>query len=210
MYNRWRSMGKSVQVQRGRGKVEWVDGKQRCSWANPRNPCYVRYHDEEWGLPVHGDQKLFEMLILECFQAGLSWECVLNKREQFRRALDEFDPNCICNYGEEKIRELMEDPGIIRNQRKIRAAVRNAAVFQQIRREWGSFSDYLWHWSGGKVLREVGKSSSPLSEAVSQDLKKRGMSFVGTTVVYAYLQAVGVIDSHEPGCFLAKDRAGVP
>ena len=184
--------------------MEWQDGKQRCSWANPRNPRYLHYHDKEWGVPVHEDARLFEMLILECFQAGLSWECVLNKREQFRRAMDGFDLDLICSYGEEKIQALMDDPGIIRNQRKIRAAVRNAAVFRQLQAEWGSFSNYLWHWSGGEVIREVGATRSPLSDAISKDLKERGMAFVGTTVVYAYLQAVGVISAHEPGCFLAE------
>lgn len=182
--------------------MEWADGKMRCGWANPKNERYVRYHDEEWGVPVHNDHKLFEMLVLECFQAGLSWECVLNKQEAFRRAFDNFDLEKVCAYGEEKLAALQSDPDIIRNRLKIRAAVTNARVFREIQREHGSFSDYLWSWTGGKVLYEKGLANSPLSDRVSKDLKKRGMKFVGTTVVYAYLQAVGVIYSHDEGCFL--------
>lgn len=182
--------------------MEWADGKTRCGWANPKNERYVRYHDEEWGVPVHDDHKLFEMLVLECFQAGLSWECVLNKQEAFRRAFDNFDLERVCAYGEEKLAALQSDPDIIRNRLKIRAAVTNARVFREIQREHGSFSDYLWGWTGGKVLYEKGLANSPLSDRVSKDLKKRGMKFVGTTVVYAYLQAVGVIYSHDEGCFL--------
>lgn len=182
--------------------MEWADGKTRCGWANPKNERYVRYHDEEWGVPVHDDHKLFEMLVLECFQAGLSWECVLNKQEAFRRAFDNFDLERVCAYGEEKLAALQSDPDIIRNRLKIRAAVTNARVFREIQREHGSFSDYLWGWTGGKVLYEKGLANSPLSDRVSRDLKKRGMKFVGTTVAYAYLQAVGVIYSHDEGCFL--------
>lgn len=182
----------------------WPDGKCRCHWANPKNEAYIRYHDEEWGVPVHEDGKLFEMLLLETFQTGLSWECVLNKREAFRRAFDGFDPEKIAAYPQEKIEELAADPGIIRNRAKIRAAVNNAGVFLEIRREWGSFSRYLWHWTDGKLIHETGKTVSPLSDAVSADLKKRGMKFTGSTMVYSYLQAVGVIESHEKGCFLAE------
>ena len=184
--------------------MAWQDHKTRCFWANPRNPAYIRYHDEEWGVPVHDDRKLFEMLILESFQAGLSWECVLNKREAFRRAFDGFDLERVCAYGEEKLQSLMEDAGIIRNQRKIRAAVDNARIFRTIRQEWGSFDAYLWHWTDGAVVYETGETRSELSDGISRDLKRRGMRFVGTTIIYAYLQAVGVIFSHEPGCFLAR------
>lgn len=184
--------------------MEWMDGKTRCVWANPKNAAYVRYHDEEWGVPVHEDGKLFEMLLLESFQAGLSWECVLNKREAFRAAFDGFDPEIISRYGEEEENRLWQDPGIIRNRRKIRAAIRNAGVFLEIRQEYGSFDAYLWHWTDGKVLYERGNTRSELSDRVSEDLKKRGMSFVGTTIIYAYLQAVGVIYSHEEGCFLGQ------
>ena len=191
--------------------MKWADGKMRCGWANPKNERYVRYHDEEWGVPVHDDHKLFEMLVLECFRAGLSWECVLNKQKAFRRAFDGFDLEKVCAYGEEKLDALQSAPDIIRNRLKIRAAVTNARVFREIQREHGSFSDYLWSWTDGKVLYEKGLANSPLSDRVSRDLKKRGMKFVGTTVIYAYLQAVGVIYSHDEGCFLehpetAKER----
>lgn len=181
----------------------WSDGKTRCPWANPQNPLYIRYHDEEWGVPVHDDQKLFEMLILEGFQAGLSWECVLNKREYFRLVFDGFDPQKVAQYGPEKIEQLCQDKGIIRNRRKIQAAVRNAQTFLDIQKEFGSFDRYLWDFAGGAPIRECGLTSSPLSDALSRDLKKRGMSFVGTTILYSYLQAVGVIFSHEKPCFLA-------
>lgn len=184
--------------------MEWNDHKTRCSWANPKNPLYIAYHDSEWGIPVHDDQKLFEMLLLESFQAGLSWECVLNKREAFREAFDRFDPAKVCAYDEEKLLSLQQNPGIIRNRRKLQAAVQNARIFREIQREFGSFSSYLWGWSGGEIIYEQDRTSSELSDAISQDLKKRGMTFVGTTILYAYLQAVGVIYSHEPGCFLER------
>ncbi len=184
--------------------MEWLDGKKRCKWANPKNDRYVRYHDEEWGVPVHDDGKLFEMLILECFQAGLSWECVLNKRDAFRDAFDGFDLDKVCAYDDEKIEELISNPKIIRNRLKIQAAVTNARVFREIRRQYGSFSNYLWPWTDGSVIYETGQASSCLSDKISADLKKRGMKFVGTTVIYAYLQAVGVIYSHDDGCFLCR------
>lgn len=184
--------------------MEWTDGKTRCFWANPKNMRYIRYHDEIWGVPVYDDQKLFEMLILECFQAGLTWECVLNKQEAFREAFDNFDPEKICAYDEEKLESLRQNPGIIRNRLKIRAAVVNAGVFREIQKEYKSFSNYLKHWSGGKVIYETGLASSPLSDRISRDLKKRGMKFVGTTIIYAYLQAIGVIYSHEKECFLCR------
>lgn len=182
--------------------MEWKDGRPRCRWANPDNPRYLAYHDREWGVPVHDDRQLFEMLILEGFQAGLSWECVLNKREAFRRAFDGFDWQKVAAYDAETCAALAQDAAIIRNRRKIAAAVENARVFGVIRREFGSFDAYLWHWTGGKTLREWDKTTSPLSDAISADLRRRGMKFVGSTIVYAYLQAVGVIWSHEPGCFL--------
>ncbi|MDE7019215.1 MAG: DNA-3-methyladenine glycosylase I [Lachnospiraceae bacterium] len=184
-------------------EIEWKDGKRRCRWANPENDAYVRYHDEEWGVPVYDDHKLFEMLILESFQAGLSWECVLNKQEAFRQAFDGFDLEKVCAYDAEKMEELRQNTGIIRNRLKIRAAVNNAQIFRKIQEEYGSFSAYLWHWTDGKIIYEQDLASSPLSDAVSKDLKKRGMTFVGTVIIYAYLQAVGVINSHEDGCFLA-------
>ena len=190
--------------------MEWKDGKMRCRWANPGNALYLHYHDEEWGVPVYGDHKLFEMLILECFQAGLSWECVLNKQEAFRDAFDGFDLDKVCAYDEEKLSELGQNPGIIRNRLKIRAAVNNAQIFRKIQEEYGSFSTYLWHFTDGKEIYEKDAVRSPLSDQVSKDLRRRGMKFVGTVIIYAYLQAVGVIYSHEEGCFLEhreNDRA---
>ena len=184
--------------------MEWQDGKIRCWWANPKNERYIHYHDKEWGVPVHDDGRLFEMLVLEGFQAGLSWECVLNKREAFRLAFDEFDLEKVCGYQEDDVERLMKNPDIIRNRRKIQAAVKNAGVFREIQREFQSFSNYLWHWTEGKVVHKKGKTCSELSDKISKDLKKRGMNFVGTTIIYAYLQAVGVVYSHEAGCFLEK------
>lgn len=183
--------------------MNWSDGKERCQWANPKNERYVRYHDEEWGVPTQDDHKLFEMLVLECFQAGLSWECILNKREGFRRAFDNFDVEKVCAYGEEKIAALQQDPNIVRNRLKIQAAVNNAGIFLNIQKEWGSFANYLWHWTDYKTVYETKLTHSPLSDTISKDLKKRGMKFVGTVVVYAYLQSVGVIHSHDEECFLA-------
>ena len=180
----------------------WADGKERCAWANPNNPTYIAYHDDEWGVPVHDDHALFEMLVLECFQAGLSWECVLNKRAAFREAFCGFDLDAVCMFDQGKIDELLQDSRLIRNKLKMQAAVNNARVFKAIADEFGSFSNYLWGWTHGETLREAGLASSPLSDAISKDLKKRGMKFTGTTVVYAYLQAVGIINSHEEGCFL--------
>ena len=182
--------------------MEWEDGKVRCGWANPKNEAYLRYHDEEWGVPVHDDRKLLEMLVLEGFQAGLSWECVLNKREAFRQAFDDFDLEKVCGYDEARLEKLKDNPEIIRNKRKIQAVAGNAKVFREIQKEFGSFDHYLWHWTEGKVIYEKGVSSSALSDRISADLKRRGMKFVGTTIIYAYLQAVGVIYSHEEGCFL--------
>ena len=184
--------------------MEWKDKKIRCWWANPKNETYIHYHDKEWGVPVYDDRLLFDMLVLEGFQAGLSWECVLNKREEFRLAFDNFDLEMVCGYQEDDVERLMKNPGIIRNRRKIQAAVKNAWVFREIQREFQSFSNYLWQWTGGEVIYEKGKTCSELSDKVSKDLKKRGMKFVGTTIIYAYLQAVGVIYSHETGCFLEK------
>ena len=178
--------------------------KKRCKWCNLKNPLYVRYHDEEWGVPTYDDGELFELLVLESFQAGLSWETILNKRVHFRKAFDSFDPQKICEYGPEKVEELMMDKGIVRNRRKIEAAIRNARIFLDIQAEWGTFSDYMWHFSGGKVICEVGETRSELSDQISKDLQKRGMTFVGTTIIYAYLQSMGMVYSHDPECYLYK------
>ena len=180
-----------------------MDNKVRCKWANPQNELYISYHDKEWGQPVHDDHKLFEMLILESFQAGLSWECVLNKREAFRNAFDQFDLDKVCDYNEDKLLKLQNNPAIIRNRLKIKAAVTNANIFREIVKEYGSFSNYLWGFTDNKVIYENDKTSSMLSDQISDDLKKRGMKFVGTTIIYSYLQAVGVIYSHEDNCFMS-------
>ena len=177
----------------------------RCKWCNLANPLYVKYHDEEWCVPSYDDKVLFEFIILEAFQAGLSWETILNKRENFRTAFDNFDPYLIQEYQNEKIDELMNNKGIIRNRRKIEAAIVNAKVFLEIQKEWGTFADYIWHFTDKKIIYETGKASSELSDQISKDLKKRGMKFVGTTIVYAYLQAIGVIYSHDKDCFLYKE-----
>lgn len=186
--------------------LRYKDGKNRCRWANPQNDRYIQYHDEEWGQPVHDDGHLLEMMILESFQAGLSWECVLNKREAFRIAFDQFDLDQICDYGDEKVEELMQNKDIIRNRRKITAAVKNARIFREMQKEFGSFSRYIWSFTGDQVIYENDKTSSDLSDKISQDLYKRGMRYVGTTIMYSFLQAVGVIYSHEDDCFLCYCR----
>lgn len=178
----------------------------RCRWCNLKNPLYVAYHDNEWGIPVQDDEKLFELLLLESFQAGLSWECVLNKREHFRKAFDGFDLQKICDYDEEKIRSLLQNPNIIRNRLKIRAAVNNAKIFREIQKEYGTFERYLRRFTDGKTIYENDRTFSPLSDRLSADLKKRGMKFVGTTIIYSYLQAIGIINAHETNCFLYKKR----
>ena len=177
---------------------------KRCSWVDETSDIYIRYHDDEWGVPVYEDEKLFEMLLLECFQAGLSWITILKKREEFRKAFDGFDREKIAAYGEDKVEALMQDAGIIRNQRKIQAAVLNAGVFGEIQKEFGSFSAYIWGFTNGEIVRNqdgVPKTTTELSDRVSKDLKRRGMRFVGSVTIYSYLQAVGVVDDHEPGCW---------
>ena len=179
---------------------------RRCRWADPNDADYLRYHDLEWGKPHHDDGYLFELLILESFQAGLSWACILHKREAFHRAFDGFDVRKVAAYDSEKCAALMQDASIVRNRRKIDAAVCNAQVFLRIQSEWGSFDRYLWHFTDGLVIRHddgVPRATSPLSDAVSADLRRRGMKFVGSTVIYSYLQATGVVNDHEPGCEFA-------
>lgn len=175
--------------------------KKRCFWCNLNNPVYVDYHDNEWGIPKYNDHELFELLILEGFQAGLSWETILNKRENFRKAFDGFDLEKVSSYGQDKIDELLQDKGIIRNKLKVRAAVKNANVFKEIQAEYGSFSDYIWGWTDGQIIYENDKTNSELSDTISKDLKKRGMTFVGTTIIYSYLQAIGIINSHDDDCY---------
>ena len=179
----------------------------RCSWVNEKNEIYIKYHDEEWGVPSYDDKYLFEMLFLESFQAGLSWECVLNKREYFREAFDNFDYKKIANYSEEKIQELMKNKNIIRNRLKIKAVIENAKIFIKIQKEYETFSNYIWKFTNKKVIRnedDIIKTTSPLSDEISKDLQKRGMKFVGSTIIYSYLQAIGIINDHEKNCDLSK------
>lgn len=178
---------------------------KRCKWCNLDNPLYIKYHDLEWGVPNYDDQYLFEMLTLESFQAGLSWECVLNKREAFRKAYDNFDIECVINYDENKIKELLSNDKIIRNKLKIKASINNAQIFKSITNEYGSFYNYLITFTKNKTLYEIGKTTNDLSDALSNDLKKRGMKFVGSTIIYSYLQATGFIYSHDKECFMYKE-----
>ena len=176
---------------------------KRCFWVNMDNPLYVDYHDFEWGVPKYDDHELYELLILEMFQAGLSWETVLNKRENFRKAFDNFDWNKIVDYDEDKINELMQDKGIIRNRKKIEATINNTKVFLNIQKEYGSFANFIWSFTDNKVIITDSKVvSNELSDTISKELRKRGMKFVGTVIIYSYLQAIGVINSHEDNCFL--------
>ena len=189
-----------------RGHDMEEEKRARCSWS--KGELYDRYHDEEWGVPLHDDGKLFEMLILEGQQAGLSWSTILNKRAHMREVYDGFDPEILAAYGEEKIAALMADPGVIRNRLKIEAAVKNAKAFLRLRQEFGSFDAYLWAFVDGAPIvgawaenGDTPPASTPLSDKISRDLKKRGFSFVGTTIIYAYLQAVGVVNDHMRGCW---------
>lgn len=177
----------------------------RCKWCNLKNEVYVKYHDEEWCQPNFNDNYLFEMLILESFQAGLSWECVLNKREDFRKAFDNFNIDKILKYDDEKIKELISNQKIIRNKLKINAAIKNAQIFKNIQSEYGSFYNYLKKFTHGEIVYEIDKTRSELSDEISKDLQKRGMKFVGTTIIYSYLQAIGCIYSHDEECFLFKN-----
>ncbi|HEV7359317.1 MAG TPA: DNA-3-methyladenine glycosylase I [Steroidobacteraceae bacterium] len=185
-----------------------ADGKLRCAWC-PEDPLYVAYHDSEWGMPVRSDAHLFEMLCLEGAQAGLSWITVLRKRETYRQAFDRFDAEKMARYGAVKRRRLLQDPGIIRNRLKVDAFVANARAYLQIRSSIGSFSDYVWQFTDGKVLRRrplyLGgvPASTPHSDAMSKDLKQKGFKFVGTTICYAFMQAVGMADDHQRYCWAA-------
>jgi len=173
----------------------------RCAWAG-NDPLYVAYHDEEWGVPLHDDRKLFEMLILEGAQAGLSWITILKRREGYRRAFDGFDPAVVASYGEEKMASLLQDTGIIRNRQKVRSAVNNARRFLEVQAEYGSFDAYIWSFVDGKPIRNAWTgmddipARTPLSDAVSKDLVKRGFNFVGSTIMYAHMQATGMVNDH--------------
>ncbi|PKA82679.1 DNA-3-methyladenine glycosylase I [Ulvibacter sp. MAR_2010_11] len=180
--------------------------KQRCTWCG-EDPLYVAYHDNEWGVPVFDDATLFEFLILETFQAGLSWITILRKRENFRKAFDNFDYKKIAAYKHPKIDKLLQDSGIIRNKLKIHSAVSNAVAFMEVQKEFGSFSKYIWGFTNGKPIKNKLNAHSeipantPLSDTISKDLKKRGFKFVGTTVVYAHMQATGMVNDHLVSCF---------
>ena len=179
-------------------------GKKRCKWCNPNNPLYVEYHDGEWCVPNFRDRYLYEMLLLESFQAGLSWECVLNKREGFRRAYDNFDIDKVISYDETKINELLNNKDIVRNKRKISASINNSKIFKEISNEFGSFHNYLRAFTNDKIIYETDKTTNALSDEISEDLQNRGMTFVGSVIIYSYLQAIGVIYSHDKDCYLYR------
>ena len=176
---------------------------KRCCWVNLTNKLYVDYHYNEWGKPLYDDNKLFELLLLESFQAGLSWETILNKRENFRKAFDNFDYIKIANYKEDKIEELLNNKNIIRNKLKIKASITNAKIFINIQKEYKSFSNYIWSFTNNTIIKNKNNNlqvSSKLSDEISNDLKRKGMKFVGTIIIYSYLQAIGIIDDHELEC----------
>ena len=178
----------------------------RCNWCNIDNPLYVKYHDKEWCHINLDDNYLFEMLLLESFQAGLSWECVLNKREDFRKAYDNFDLDKIYSYSDDKMNELLNNKDIIRNKLKIKASISNARIFRNIIKEYGSFRAYLKTFTKEEIIYEIDKTTNFLSDNISKDLKKRGMKFVGSVIIYSYLQAIGIIYSHDKECFLYKKK----
>jgi DNA-3-methyladenine glycosylase I len=185
------------------------DRRIRCSWAKGEN--YIRYHDEEWGVPVHDDRTLFEFLVLEGAQAGLSWSTILNKRDNYRRAFDNFDPARVARYDSRKVNTLLSDAAIVRNRLKIRSAVQNAKAFLLVQQEFGSFDHYIWQFVGGKTkvnpwkVRKVPATSAE-SDAMSKDLKRRGFNFIGSTICYAFMQAVGLVNDHAPDCFRYSQR----
>ncbi len=193
--------------------VKQTSSKTRCRWVPLDDPDYTQYHDKEWGRPVHDDQLLFEMLILEGAQAGLSWSTILHKRANYQRAFAQFDPKKVARFDAARKAKLLQDPGIVRNRLKIDSTVTNAQAFLEVQREFGTFDKYLWSFVKGRpVLRDRAAASAPvarteLSDQIAKDLKKRGFRFVGTTIIYAYLQAVGVVNDHSPDCFLFKRPA---
>lgn len=185
----------------------------RCGWVDMNNPLYVTYHDEEWGVPVHDERKHFEMLVLEGAQAGLSWATILNRREGYRKAFDNFEPEKVAAYDEAKVEALLQDTGIIRNRLKVKSAIKNARAFLAIQQEFGSFDHYLWGFVNHqpiinhfKTLEEI-PAQTELSQRISKDLKKRGMSFVGPTIIYAHMQAIGMVNDHLVDCFLRQGEA---
>jgi DNA-3-methyladenine glycosylase I len=181
-----------------------MERRQRCAWVNEQNPLYCLYHDEEWGTPIRDDQPMYELFLLELFQAGLSWITILKKREAFRAAFDGFDVEKIATYDESKMQSLLQDAGIIRSRNKIEAAISNAKIVLSLRQEFGSFSKYLWGFSGGKIVINpdgTPRTISPLSDRISADMKKRGMRFAGSVTVHSVLQAAGIVNEHDTGCY---------
>ena len=179
----------------------------RCKWCNNKNEIYIKYHDEEWGILNTDDKYLYEMLILESFQSGLSWECVLNKREAFEKAYDNFDIDKVIKYDDNKINELLNNKDIIRNKLKIKMSINNSKIFKEIQKEHKSFYNYLCSFTKNKIYYEVGKTTNEISDLISNDLKKRGMTFVGSIIIYSYLQAIGIIYSHDKDCFMYKKNS---
>ena len=186
---------------------------KRCQWVDLENPLYIKYHDKEWGVPVHSDRKLFEMLVLEGAQAGLSWATILKKRNAYKKALDNFDFNKIAKYSNAKQKQLLKNEALIRNHLKISSTIQNAKIFIEIRKEFGTFDKYIWAFVNYRPiqnkfrnLKEV-PTKTPLSEKISKDLKKRGMNFVGPTIIYAYIQAIGMVNDHQTNCFRHEEIA---
>lgn len=184
-----------------------VTDKIRCPWVNLKNPGYVRYHDKEWGRPVRRDKTHFEYLILEGAQAGLSWETVLNKRDAYRKLFEGFDPLKVSKFTDKKLEKILLNPGIIRNRLKVYSARSNALAFLELQKEFGTYNKYIWAFTKGKIIKNSPKTvkdfnvTTPLSDEISKDLKKRGFKFIGSTIIYAYLQAVGIVDDHSSDCF---------
>jgi DNA-3-methyladenine glycosylase I len=182
-----------------------------CNWPS-NDPLMIEYHDREWGIPLHDDRKLFEFMVLDAFQAGLSWKTILHKRENFRKAFDNFEPEVIASYPEEKIQHLLQDAGIVRNRAKVRGTVENAKAFLKIKKEFGSFDRYIWQFTGDKTIHNRLTSlanmpvTSPESDAMSKDLKKRGFKFVGSAICYAFMQAAGMVNDHLAGCFRYQEK----
>jgi DNA-3-methyladenine glycosylase I len=189
--------------------------KTRCGWAEGSDELYITYHDEEWGVPLHDDGRMFEMLTLEGAQAGLSWATILSKRENYRRAFSNFEVEKVARFSEAKVKRLLQDPGIVRNRLKVASTVSNARAFLQVQKAFGSFDDYIWRFVDGNPIqnrfREMKDvpASTPLSEAISKDLKRRGFRFVGPTIVYALMQSIGMVNDHVIGCFRHEEVSGI-
>ena len=192
-------------------KSKHADGKVRCRWAPADDPVYTAYHDKEWGVPLHDDRRLFEMLILEGAQAGLSWSTILHKRENYRKAFARFDPKKVAAFTKRDVARLMQDAGIVRNRLKIESAISNAQAFLEMKKEFKAFDKYIWSFVGGKPKQNRWKTGqvparTPESDAMSKDLKKRGFRFVGSTICYAFMQATGMVDDHNIHCFRHSKR----